>query len=76
MQSRFRLEIEDGPLQPGTAGELEGEMKKIIMAVMVLVIMSVFLGGCFIGFEDHDRGGHRGGEDRGERHEERHEERR
>ena len=43
---------------------------------MVLVIMSVFLGGCFIGFEDHDRGGHGGGEDRGERHEEYHEERR
>lgn len=43
---------------------------------MVLVIMSGFLGGCFIAVEDEGRGGRRGDWDRGERHEEHHEERR
>ncbi len=47
-------------------------MKRIIMSGMILIIMSVFLGGCFVAVEDHGRGGHRGDRDR-ERHEERHE---
>ena len=40
-------------------------MKKIIMLGMVLVTMLVSLGGCFVGYPDHDRDG---GRDRGERH--------
>ena len=47
-------------------------MKKIIMSGMILVIMSIFLGGCFIPVEEHGREGHRGDRER-ERHEERHE---
>ncbi len=54
----------------------EREMKKIIISEMILVIMSVFLGGCFIAVEDYDRGGHGRDRDRGERHEEHHGERR
>lgn len=41
-------------------------MKRIILLGMVLVTMLVSLGGCFVGYPDHDRG--RGGHDRGERH--------
>jgi len=38
-------------------------MKKIIMLTMVLVMMLVSLGGCFVGYEGHGRGG--GGHDGG-----------
>ncbi len=51
-------------------------MKKIILLGLAFVMMSVFLGGCFIGFEDHDGRGHEERRDRGERHEEHHEDRR
>ncbi len=51
-------------------------MKKIIMLGLAFIMMSVFLEGCFIGFEDHDRRGHENRWDHGERHEDRHEDRR
>lgn len=54
-------------------------MKRIIMLAMVLVMMLVSIGGCWIGWDDrggrggeheeHDRGG---GHDRDQGHEERH----
>ena len=51
-------------------------MKRIIMLTMVLVIMLVSLGGCFWGYEGHDRGGGYGSgeghEDHGGGQEERH----
>ena len=49
-------------------------MKRIIMLGMVLVIMLVSLGGCYVGFDGYDRGEGRGGDeghDRGGGHEER-----
>ncbi len=45
-------------------------MKKIILIVLLLVNLSVSLGGCLVAVEDRDRGGHRG------EHREGHEERR
>jgi hypothetical protein len=58
-------------------------MKRIILLTMVLAVMLVSLGGCFWGYEGHDRdggygrgGGHEerggGGHDRDGGHEERH----
>jgi predicted small lipoprotein YifL len=41
-------------------------MKRSIMLGMVLVTMLVSLGGCFVGYPEHDRDG---GHDRGSRHE-------
>jgi len=41
-------------------------MKQIIMLGMALVMMLVSLGGCFIGYENHDRDENRS---RNERHE-------
>lgn len=49
-------------------------MKRIIMLTMVIVMMLVSLGGCFWGFEGHDRGGGhdgRGGHDRDGRYDDR-----
>jgi len=43
-------------------------MKRFIMLAMVLVMMVVSIGGCWIGREGDDRGG-RGGGDRGGEHE-------
>ena len=45
----------------------EGAMKRFIMLAMVLVMMVVSIGGCWIGWEGDDRGGRGGGHDRGER---------
>jgi hypothetical protein len=42
-------------------------MKRFIMLAMVLVMMVVSIGGCWIGREGDDRGG-RGGGDRGGEH--------
>jgi hypothetical protein len=46
-------------------------MKKIIILAMVLVMMIVSIGGCWIGFDDEGRDGRGGGHDRDERHDER-----
>jgi len=44
-------------------------MKRIIMLSMVLVMMSVSLGGCWVGFDVDGRGGRGGGhDDRGRAH--------
>jgi len=52
------------------------EMKKIILLCLAMVIMSLFLKGCFIGFEDREGRGRGEQREHGERHEEHHEERR
>jgi hypothetical protein len=49
-----------------------GAMKRIIMLAMVLVMMLVSIGGCWVGWYEDGRGGGGGGHDRGERHEEHH----
>jgi hypothetical protein len=48
-------------------------MKRIIMTVMVLVMLAISIGGCWIGWDDGRRGGERGEHERGESHEEHHE---
>ena len=49
----------------------EGAMKRIIMLAMVLVMMLVSIGGCWVGWDRDDRGRRGGGHDRGGGHEER-----
>ncbi|MGZ3578178.1 MAG: hypothetical protein ACXWMH_13230 [Syntrophales bacterium] len=47
-------------------------MKRIIALMMTFITMLIFLSGCFVAVEDHDRGGrHERGEEheRGEGHE-------
>ena len=53
-------------------------MKRIIMLAMVLVMMLVSIGGCWIGWDGGGRGERGGGHERDEGHDrgERHEERR
>jgi hypothetical protein len=46
-------------------------MKRIIMLAIVLVMMLVSIGGCWVGWDVDDRGGRGGGHDRDQRHEER-----
>jgi hypothetical protein len=60
----------------------EGAMKRIIMLAMVLVLMLISIGGCWVGWDrdgrdgrggEHDRGGGHDrdeGHDRDQRHEE------
>ncbi|HEX7535122.1 MAG TPA: hypothetical protein VF343_07675 [Syntrophales bacterium] len=43
-------------------------MKRFIMLAMVLVMMVVSIGGCWIGWEGDDRGGRGGGRDEGGGH--------
>jgi hypothetical protein len=43
-------------------------MKRIIMSVMVLVMLIVSIGGCFVGWEGEGRGGRGGEHDRGGGH--------
>jgi hypothetical protein len=60
---------------PGDTQKKGENMKRIIMLTMVLVMMLVSLGGCFLPYEGHGRGGgrddrdggrdDRGGHDRG-----------
>ena len=54
----------------------EGAMKRIIMLAMVLAMLLVSIGGCWVGWDRDDRGGRGGhdrdrGHDRGGGHEER-----
>ena len=55
----------------------EGPMKRLIMLTMVLVMMLVSVGGCWIGWDEGGRGGRDkghdsdGGRDRNQRHNER-----
>ena len=53
-------------------------MKRIIMLAMVLVMMLVSIGGCWVGWDVDGRGGRGGGHDRDGGHDghQRHEERR
>ena len=47
-------------------------MKRIIMLLVVLVMMSVSVGGCWVGFDADGRGGRDGGHhDRGRGHDDR-----
>ncbi|HET6460656.1 MAG TPA: hypothetical protein VFG29_07720 [Syntrophales bacterium] len=46
-------------------------MKRFIIVAMVLVMLVVSIGGCWIGWEGDDRGGRGGDRDRGGEHEER-----
>ena len=43
-------------------------MKRIIMLSMVLVMMFISIGGCWVGFDVDGRGGRGGGHDRGGEH--------
>ena len=43
-------------------------MKRIIMLAMVLVMMLVSIGGCWVGLDADGRGGRGGGHDRNEGH--------
>jgi hypothetical protein len=56
----------------------EGAMKRIIMLAMVLVMILVSIGGCWVGYDEGGRGGRDGGHDRGGGHDrdQGHEERR
>jgi hypothetical protein len=49
----------------------EGAMKRIVMLTMVLEMMLVSIGGCWVGWDEGGRGGRGGGHDRDQRHEER-----
>jgi len=52
-------------------------MKKIVLSVVVLVMMLVSIGGCWVGWDRDGRDGRGGGHDRGGGHErQRHDERR
>jgi hypothetical protein len=53
-------------------------MKRIIMMAMVLVMMLVSIGGCWVGWYEDGGGGRGGGHDRGRGHDggQKHEERR
>ncbi len=46
----------------------EGAMKRIIMLAMVLVMMLVSIGGCWVGWDRDDRGRRGGGHDRDRGH--------
>ena len=45
----------------------EDEMNKITLLAMILVTMLVSLGGCFLGYPEHDRDGGHDRHERGER---------
>jgi hypothetical protein len=59
------------------ASKKEVAMKRVILSVVILVMMLVSIGGCWVGWDGDGRGGRGGGHDRDGGHEgQRHEERR
>jgi len=46
-------------------------MKRIMMIAVVLMMMLVSIGGCWVGFDVEGRGGRDGGHDRQQRHDQR-----